>query len=878
MNQASAFVPRAWQLLALSSETPALLDSVTGALRAHLHAHPEQPLAAVARALTDLPAQPQRRVLVCKSREDALDALAGAKGLLTGSTHEGERRIAFLLPGLGEQYEGMAAGLYRTEPVFRQHVDDCADLLRPLLDIDLRTVIGLNSSGVVIGTSPASQKLDLRRMLGRGAANRPQHRSPLQHTQLVQPAVFVIEYALAQLWISWGIRPDAMFGYSIGEYVAACLADVISLPDALRLVAQRGGLVQRLPEGAMLAVPLPERECEKMLGRGLWLAAINGDDLCVVAGEPKAIDQLHAELAKSQHSAIRVQTTHAFHTPMMEPATAELESLLGTFTLRAPRIPYLSNVTGTWITEQQARDPVYWTAHLCKPVRCADGLRTLWQEPARLLLEVGPGRSLGSMALQLAPDDGRDPVVLSSLRAGYEAMDDDALLLGSLGRLWLMGASVAWREVHGVGPDGADSIAPRLQLSPSTTDPLGIVPVPSLVSSQNAPASPDGAASVGERRGWRQRPQLFTTYVAPSSELERSLAELWQNALRMETVGIHDNFFDLGGHSLLAISIINQLTNQGGEPVPLKIFFEHPTLAQLAAALAAAGDQPPIAPDSSTEHAVQAHHTRCTLPNGLEIAHQNKAETEHFYEDIFEHRTYVRHLSRWPKGACVFDVGANIGLFSLFVHTLDPAAKIYAFEPSPPTLELLKANLDRHQVDAKVFAMGLSDEEKTADFTFYPFSSGMSSVYGNREEEESVLRGIIRNQLQGGDAELEEVMAHSEELIHQRLHSQRFTCQLRTLSSIIRDEKIERIDLLKIDVQKSELDVLLGIEPQDWPKIGSIAMEVHELEGRIERATGLLEEHGYQVELEQDELYRGTGIHLMYATRSKFAARREPTS
>jgi FkbM family methyltransferase len=264
---------------------------------------------------------------------------------------------------------------------------------------------------------------------------------------------------------------------------------------------------------------------------------------------------------------------------------------------------------------------------------------------------------------------------------------------------------------------------------------------------------------------------------------------------------------------------------------------------------------------------VRAHHASYVLPNGLEIWHQNKAETDHFYEDIFAHRTYVRHLAAWPQGGCVFDVGSNIGLFTLFVHTLDPSAKIYAFEPSAPTFEVLRHNVTHHGVNATLFEAGLSDADKTVELTFYPYSSGMTSVYGNHDEELAVLRGIIENQAQANPASLGQVIDHADELYRQRLVSQTLPCQLRTLSSVIRDHAIERIDLLKIDVQKSELDVLRGIAPGDWRKIAAIAIEVHDLAGRLDEIAQLLTGHGYRVESVQDELYRGTGIYLLYATR-----------
>ncbi|WP_394831339.1 FkbM family methyltransferase [Pendulispora rubella] len=688
-------------------------------------------------------------------------------------------RIAFLFPGLGEQYVHMAAELYQTEPVFRGQIDTCCDIVTPLLDIDLRTVLYPARCEPL----PASPKLDLRAMLRRGPRN-----DALDRTDLAQPATFVVEYALAQLWMARGVQPDAMLGYSIGEYVAACLAEVLSLPEALRLVTRRAQLIQRLPEGAMLAVPLPERAIENLLGERVSLAAVNGASLCVLAGTTQAIEAIEARWGGSQQPAVRIPTTHAFHSKMMEPAAGDFLELVKACSLRAPRIPYISNVTGTWITAAQATNPAYWVEHLCKPVRFGAGLEVLRHAPGRVFLEVGPGRALSTLAVQHGP-------AFPSLPASYEGTSDQDVL------------KTTWERLHSL-----------------------------------------------------DRPQLFTDYAPAQDEWEQRLVHTWQEVLKTDRVGIHDNFFERGGHSLLAISILQRLENAWGIQASLSLFFEHPTIAQFARAVNPAHVVRPASHGEPTAHSLPYR-----LPNGWEITHQNKAETDHFYEDIFEHRTYTRHLNELPENACVFDVGANIGLFSLFVHGLGRNATVYAFEPSAPTFDILRRNLSKHGVRAKLFDMGLSNAERTADFTFYPHSSGMSSVYGNADEEKAVLRAILQNQMDQGTDGMNQVMEHSEALLSQRVKGQHLTCRLRTLSGIVREEGIERIDLLKIDVQKSELDVLLGIEPADWPKIRALAIEVHDIEGRVQHIEQWLVRQGYDVTTEQDELYRDSGIYLIYA-------------
>ena len=306
--------------------------------------------------------------------------------VLTHFQEPKERPIAFMFPGQGAQYVHMGFDLYQAEPTFREQVNHCAELLQPHLQMDLRDVL-------------------YPREEGSGAATHH-----LQQTSITQPALFVIEYAMAKLWMAWGVHPQAMIGHSIGEYVAACLAGVLSLEDALMLVATRGRLVQQLPSGAMLAVALPEKEMHPLLGTKLSLAAINGPSLCVVSGPLDAVAQLEHQLTKQGVSCLRLHTSHAFHSAMMEPILEPFTGQVNTVPLKAPQIPYVSNVTGTWITPAEAMSPSYWVKHLRHTVRFAKGLHELLQEPERILLEVGPGRTLSTFARQ-HPDKAPEQVV-----------------------------------------------------------------------------------------------------------------------------------------------------------------------------------------------------------------------------------------------------------------------------------------------------------------------------------------------------------------------------------------------------------------------------------------------------------------------------------
>jgi len=435
---------RPWQLLVLSAHTAPALETATAQLVHHLRARLPAAAAFADTAFTlqvGRRAGEHRRAVLCQGAEEAAAALESLdpRRVLTHTQKRADRPVAFLFPGVGDHYPGMAGGLYRHEPVFRRQVDLCAEILRPHLGLDLREI--LYPGG---GEEEKDEPLDLRRMLG----ERPEA-SALDRTLWAQPAVFVVEIALARLWMEWGLRPDSLLGYSLGEYTAACLAGVFSLEDALRLVAVRARLIEALPVGAMLAVPLSEAAVLPHLtahpGPALALAAVNAPALCTVAGPVAAVEELERRLAGQGTACRRLPATHAFHSPMMEPAVTAFRAALATVRLQPPQIPCVSNVTGTWLTPEQATDAGYWVRHLLGTVRFAEGVGTLLAEPERVLLETGPGQSLSSFVKQHGGCDAeRGQRVLASLRSSFERRPDQATLLGALGRLWIAGVRIDW--------------------------------------------------------------------------------------------------------------------------------------------------------------------------------------------------------------------------------------------------------------------------------------------------------------------------------------------------------------------------------------------------------------------------------------------------
>jgi FkbM family methyltransferase len=258
-----------------------------------------------------------------------------------------------------------------------------------------------------------------------------------------------------------------------------------------------------------------------------------------------------------------------------------------------------------------------------------------------------------------------------------------------------------------------------------------------------------------------------------------------------------------------------------------------------------------------------------TLPNGIQIAYQSKVEIEHFYEDIFEKEIYLKNGIVLGDGACVFDVGANIGLFTIFIQERFSHVVTYSFEPAPPLFQILGANTSRYGPNVRLFNYGVSNETKARAFTFYPNSSGMSSFYADLNEEKEVLRSVMLNQMRDGMPGMELLMKYADELLEERFKSEVYQCELRPLSEIISEQKVEQIDLLKIDAQKSERDVLDGILEPDWERIRQIVIEVHDIEGRRGDITALLKRQGYEVFTEQDRMYEQTVMYNLYAIRHR---------
>jgi len=427
--------PQEAQLLLLSAQSEKGLQQQIENLHQYLRQNPETNLSNLAYTLAKgRVAFPHRYSTIGKDTQEFCKQLQTAiSSPSTITTHDTAREIAFMFPGQGNQFPGMAEELYQKEEQFKQTVDHCASLLQPNLRVDLRELL-----------------------YGKQGSAMERHQA-LQKTEYTQPALFVIEYALAKLWISWGIQPKIMIGHSIGEYVAACLAGVFSLEDALHLVTKRAQLMAGVPQGSMLALPLKEEELRPHLTADISLAAINAPKNSVVAGETEVILDLQKRLSQQGIEGILLKTSHAFHSPMMDNILEDFRDELSQVSLHAPKIPYLSNLTGKEIKPQEATDPDYWVRHLRGTVRFADGLQCLQQNPHLFLLEVGPGHSLSSMAQRiLGPQAAKR--VMPSLPHAQQQTSAREILKKSLGQLWQNGFAINWSAFYGTGSYGRISL------------------------------------------------------------------------------------------------------------------------------------------------------------------------------------------------------------------------------------------------------------------------------------------------------------------------------------------------------------------------------------------------------------------------------------
>ncbi|HXA84439.1 MAG TPA: beta-ketoacyl synthase N-terminal-like domain-containing protein [Candidatus Dormibacteraeota bacterium] len=497
----------------------------------------------------------------------------------TGNSMESPQ-VVFMFPGQGSQSPNMGRELYETEPLFREAMDQCARLASQYLDRDLIDLI----------YPDPDQAEECDHILTR--------------TQYTQPALFAIEYSLAKLWQSWGVQPASMIGHSVGEYVAACLAGVFSLDDAVKLICARAAAMQEQPAGSMLSVALKEAELRTLLPAGLAIAAVNAPNLCVVSGPLAAIGAFKTLLAGRGLTGGVLHVSHAFHSEMMEPASLRFASAFSGVKLSPPQIPFISNVTGNWITASQACSPEYWVHHLLATVRFSDGWQHLAQNENAIFLEVGPGHVLATLARQCAGTLHRSIAITSLCRNGEPALDR-AHILTALGNLWLHGIKVEWSVLHH-GKTRTRIPLPGYQFQRK----LYLLP-PVYAATTTVVEFKQPQSSDDQDNAWNQDNNSEIPPSVPSDEIETLITGIWEDVLGVPEIERDHNFFVLGGHSLMAIQLIAEIRRVTGTEISIKTLFQEPTIAALARSIRESKETFTVV---SENHAIQPVGRRGDLP------------------------------------------------------------------------------------------------------------------------------------------------------------------------------------------------------------------------------------------------------------------------
>jgi acyl transferase domain-containing protein len=422
----SAEPARKRQLLLLSAKTDTALGVMSERLAGYLESHPAAVLADVAYTLQRGRQRFKHRQAVCaKDLPEAVERLRNREPKTTsiGQSPQKPPTVVFLFPGQGAQFINMGGELYESEPVFREAVDGCAVVLQTHLQMDIRSVL-----------YPAEA--------GKAEAERR-----INETWVTQPSIFVVEYALARLWMSWGIKPALLIGHSVGEYVAAVLAGVFTLEEALGLLAARAKLMQDLPAGSMLAVRRGAKEMEGSLPDGVAIAAINSPLLTTLSGPTPLLQSLKESLEGQQVECRLLPTSHAFHSSMMDPIVGPFAELASKVSQRAPGVPWISSATGTWMSQDEIPEAAYWARQLRHTVHFGAALQTAIQQGASVFLEVGPGRALTQFVRQ-QPGKPEGLSLLTSLGADSGGPTDLESMLTALGRFWTLGLEPDWDRFY----------------------------------------------------------------------------------------------------------------------------------------------------------------------------------------------------------------------------------------------------------------------------------------------------------------------------------------------------------------------------------------------------------------------------------------------
>jgi len=553
---------REYQLILLSAKTQSALDRMTENLAEYFkknlligdnHENPTNPGLTLAETAYTLQLGRKsfnyRKSLVCSDTNEVVKALSSSRGEAAAQPLENPK-VVFMFSGQGAQYVNMGLDLYRHEPLFAKEMDRCFHILESLMTEDLK--------GVTYPSQPGD------------AVHSHLERSIEEIHQFVyaSPIKFVFDYSLARLLIKWGVNPYAMIGHSFGEYVAACLSGVLSLEDALKLVVERGRLMHQMPDGAMMNVPLSETELQPYLNDELSLAAVNVPSLCIVSGTPTAVKSLENQLTKKGYECMRLRVPKAGHSSMVEPILEEFKTTLNQVAFHQPTIPYISGLSGNWITTTEAAEPDYWLRHMRRTNRFSEGLDRLFKEPHTVFIEVGSGRGL-ILFVNRHPGKGPGHKTLNLIKHHKETISDISFLLDKIGKLWSLGVTIDWQAFQ----PGENHCRVSLPLYPFDRHYFS-VDISGHVKQERH--RQDAAPQPGEDQKARE-----TTFPYLDPVQEKTAAVL-QEVLGLDQVPLDKDFFELGGDSLTAVMASSKLSKTFQVEFPVIVILSGSTVKEIA--------------------------------------------------------------------------------------------------------------------------------------------------------------------------------------------------------------------------------------------------------------------------------------------------------
>jgi amino acid adenylation domain-containing protein len=563
---------RNWHIFPLSAKSDECVKRMAHNLAEHLGKNQQATLADTAYTLQNGRQNFScREFTVAQTRNDAINLLNNLSEK-TGCNHfygSENQKVVFMFSGQGSQYIDMGIGLYQSENSFKTAFDLCCNQLLKTGFVDLRKLVFTNTV---------------------------ENSTLLAQTSITQPLLFAFEYALAKMYENLGIVPSEMIGHSIGEYVAACLSGVFSLEEALYLVSQRGRLMHAQPPGGMLSISASEQEVSTMLEKDLEIAVVNSPGLCVVSGPLKSVELFEAKLSNLNIESKKLHTSHAFHSSMMNEAVVAFNSVFKEVSLKSPSIPFISNVTGTWVKSQEVQDPAYWGKHLRNAVKFSDGINQLLNSGNRLFLEIGPGNTLTSFVNKIAahwntrkgtfvPENVSS---ICSVRHAKMQIDDTAHMLNSIGQLWSCGINIAWKSLY------KDENRRRIPLPTYPFEPKKCWVEPDstlncgIGLTKDSPKTLETSSAISSEHPSPTLTQKFESEDSNQkqgtlSTLEDSVHAIWEELLGIDSVNPDSNFFELGGDSIWAAQLLSRIRNTTGVELSIGMLYKAPTIKELVA-------------------------------------------------------------------------------------------------------------------------------------------------------------------------------------------------------------------------------------------------------------------------------------------------------